>query len=72
MAQLFKVGDSVPMHAAVCSLQDLLSAKDAKTLDKSVHVGGLQCLAALCEAHGQKLASSMLETMAVAIKYSSR
>ncbi len=71
-AQLYVVGDSVPMYTTVSSLQDLLSAKEAKGLDKLVHLAGLQCLAILCEKHGQKLASSMLETLTIAAKYASR
>ena len=72
MAQLYSVGDSVPMYSTVSSLLDLLSAKDARALHKSVHLGGLQCLAILCERHGQKLSSSMLETLGVATKYAGR
>lgn len=60
------------MYSTVSSLLDLLSAKDAKTADKSVHLGALQCLAMLCEKHGQRLLSTMLETLAVAIKYAGR
>lgn len=60
------------MYSTVSSLQDLLSAKEAKGLDKAVHLAGLQCLAILCDKHGQKLASSMLETLGVASKYASR
>lgn len=72
MAQLYAVGDSVPMYSTVSNLQDLLSAKDAKTLEKAVHLGGLQCLALLYGRHGFKLTSSMLDSLAVAIKYASR
>ena len=60
------------MYSTVSGLQDLLSAKEAKALDKSVHLAGLQCLAILCEKHGQKLASSMLETLAIALKYAGK
>lgn len=60
------------MYSTVSSLQDLLSAKEAKALDKSIHLAALQCLAILCEKHGQKLASSMLETLTIAAKYSGR
>ena len=70
--QIYSVGDSVPIYSTVSTLQDLLGAKDAKLLDRSVRLGALQCLASLCEGYGQRLASSMVETMLVATKHAPR
>ena len=72
LAALYDVGDSLPMYARVGDLRAMLAAKDAKNLSDTTKIGVLQSLSTLCHKHGRQLASSMGETLAVAIKYTAK
>ena len=60
------------MYSRVGGLRSFLGGKDARSLPEAVRVGALQCLAVLCQRHGHVLASSMAETLAVALKFVGR
>eukprot|EP00884_Botryococcus_braunii_P001693 jgi/Botrbrau1/11524/Bobra.0393s0003.2 len=68
--KLYNVGDSLPLYGRISSLQAFLGSKDAAGRgEETARLGCLQCLAALCFAHGQRLGSSLPESLALAIKY---
>ena len=72
LAALYEIGDSLPMYARVGDLRSLLAAKEARSMSDATKIGLLQCLAVLCWKHGQRLATSMGETLSVALKYTHR
>ena len=76
LVRLYAVGDTLPMYARVAALQSFLSSKEAQSKGSSMlemaRVGALQCLAALCAAHGRLLASGMQESLSIAVKHSAK
>lgn len=56
------------------SLQAFLGSKEAtsRAAEELARVGCLQCLGALCFAHGQRLGSSLPESLALALKFVGR
>ena len=76
LVRLYTVGDALPMYARVAALQGFLTAKEVQGkgagVAEAARVGALQCLAALCAAHGRALASGMQESLNIAVKHSSK
>ena len=72
MVQLYAMGDTLPMYARVSDLQSFLGAKEALSRSEATRAAALQCLAALCQRHGRMLASSMTESLAIAVKHAAK
>lgn len=74
LVKMYALGDSLPLYSRVSALQQFLTSKEAapRGSPESVRLGALECLAALCGAHGRLLGASMPDSMAAAVRHAGR
>ena len=74
LVKMYALGDSLPLYSRVSALQQFLTSKEAapRGSPEAVRLGVLECLAALCGAHGRLLGASMPDSMAAAVRHAGR
>jgi hypothetical protein len=74
IVRLYAVGDTLPLYGRISDMQAYLGSREAlaRSTPETARVGVLQCLAALCAVHGQKVISTMPESLALGVKHAAK